>query len=98
MIEVAEDPPARGAELHLHRVVSRSKSKDVEGSPKHRADHQVKRFSAGGASVGGEDQGSRPTRPKLLNLPFLEEIKARRVGKICSIARSKSYNKACYIK
>ncbi len=68
----AEELPAAGdSDLPTHEV---TKSKDVEGSPKHKVGEAKKRRSVGAVE---ESSSSRP-RPKLLKLPFLEDIKSRR--------------------
>jgi hypothetical protein len=67
---------AGSAPSAIHGAVTRAKSKDVTGSPKHEQE-QIKRFSLG---VVEEELGPSRPRPKL-KLPFLDDIKTRRAGK-----------------
>ena len=62
----------------LHGVLTRTRSKDVEGSPKHKPAEEAKKRH----SLGAVEESSSRSRPKLLKLPFLDEIKSRRVGKL----------------
>ena len=61
-------------------VFARAKSRDVASSPQQQEEPtSPKRHSLG---VVEESSSSSRARPKLLKLPFLDEIKTKRVGKL----------------